>query len=465
MDSCMQMRSAMKKVFLFCAILLGFLQGWTQNFEMDTIYFEFDRYDLNSSDQYLLDSMIGIVTGYNSYFIQIYGHTDSIGTEQYNLELSRLRAREIALYLVDQGVDLKRIEYEGLGTTKPVGSNLTYRGRRMNRRADLAFIYANDLAIPGQEDTIAEQVVEAPPEEISKDVPDTIYCDYAPFIIDPSKQTVIIAPQGSKFMISPNTLQTDVAEVTVEVNELFDRKDILKIGMPTVSKEGPLEAAGMVSFSARNGRRQVNISTQDPVKVHLPATRRDADMAAYFGTGGSRGGRSRGRSDQPTFQPVNGWNVENDIPVEYLGREKAYDFELNKSGRFAIARPLYHSQKVGADDLGVDFAIKFKGKVFPRTTKATIMGETVKTYIPLKRKDKRNYTATNVKFLDPARTDLVIFAYQYDDKGNPWVAQREFKVGEVVSRKKSSKGRPVVKMKLKYRRTTVEEFNDLLGTL
>lgn len=459
----------MKNLFLSCFFLLSLVGGWAQTFEMDTIYYQFDRFDLQASDKVMLDSMIGVITSYPSYFVQIYGHTDSIGTDQYNLELSRLRAREIALYLVDQGVSLKRIEYEGLGTTKPSGSNLTYRGRRMNRRADIAFIFANELVLPGQEPDTTEVMVETPAEEISKEVPDTIYADYTPFNVDPSKTTVIIGTQGSQFLISPNTLETDVDEVSVEINELFTRKHMIQVGMPTLSRDGPLESPGMVAITVRNGRRQVNINPEDPIQVQLPATRRDADMEAYYGTGGSRGGgrgrRGRGNSDAPTFQPANGWNYESDIPVEYLGKEKAYSFEIPKSGRYAIARPLYHSQSMGAEDLGVDITVKFKGKVFPRTVKATVMGETVKTYIPLKKKDKRNFVATNVKWVDPARTELLLFAYQYDDRGNPWVAQRTFKIGEVVSKKKSSKGRPIVKMKLKFRKITKEELDEIIERL
>ncbi|MEL6592508.1 MAG: OmpA family protein, partial [Bacteroidota bacterium] len=356
----------MKSVLVSCLFLLVFSGAAAQNFSLDTIYFQFDRYDLLDQDKVLLDSLIGDFTAYNSYFVQIYGHTDSIGTDQYNLELSRLRAREIALYLVDQGVDLKRIEYEGLGTTKPVSSNLTFRGRKLNRRADIALVFADDLAIPGRVDTTANDIVETPVEE-PKDVPDTIYCDYNPFNINPTKQTVIIAPKGATFVVTPNSLQTDAEQVSVEINELYDRKTIVEIAMPTVSKEGPLEAAGMVSFNVRDGRRIVNISTEDPVQVTMPATRRDADMAIYLGTGGSRSGsrkRGRGASEQPKFQPVNGWNLEGGLPIQYLGREKAYSFPLVKNGRFAVARPLYHSQDTGPDDLGVDIQVKFKGKVF-----------------------------------------------------------------------------------------------------
>ncbi|MEL6841637.1 MAG: OmpA family protein, partial [Bacteroidota bacterium] len=94
----------MKSVLVSCLFLLVFSGAAAQNFSLDTIYFQFDRYDLLDQDKVLLDSLIGDFTAYNSYFVQIYGHTDSIGTDQYNLELSRLRAREIALYLVDQGV-------------------------------------------------------------------------------------------------------------------------------------------------------------------------------------------------------------------------------------------------------------------------------------------------------------------------------------------------------------------------
>ncbi|MFK7922107.1 MAG: OmpA family protein [Bacteroidia bacterium] len=457
----------MKTVLVSCLFLFSCLGAAAQNFSLDTIYFTFDRFDLQSSDKIHLDSLIGDFTSYPSYFVQIYGHTDSIGSDQYNLELSRLRAREIALYLVDQGVDLKRIEYEGLGTTKPVGSNLTYSGRTMNRRADLAIVYADGLVLPGQADTSAANVADVPVEE-PKDVPDTIYCDYTPFTINPAKQTVIIAPKGATFVISPTTLQTEAEQVSVEVNELYDRKTMVELAMPTLSKEGPLEAAGMISLNIRDGRKIVNISTENPIAVTMPATRRDADMAVYSGTGGARGGRSkrsRGANAQTPFQVVNGWNLEGGVPVKFLGREKAYSFDMLKNGRVAIARPLYHSQDTGPDDLGVDIEIKFKGKVFPRTTKAMIIGERVKTYIPMKRKDKRNYSAANVKFVDPARTELIIFAVQYDDRGNPWVAQRSFKVGEVASKKKSAKGRPLVKFKMKYRKVTKAELDELLSDL
>lgn len=462
----MQICVYMKTVLVSCLFLFSCFGAAAQNFSLDTIFFEFDRFDLQPTNKQTLDSLIGDFTSYSSYFVQIFGHTDSIGSDQYNLELSRLRARAIALYLVDQGVDLKRIEYEGLGTTKPVGSNRTFRGRRMNRRADLAIVFADELAIPGRVDTTANNVVETPVEE-PKDVPDTIYCDYNPFNVNPAKQTVIIAPKGATFVIASNTLQTDAEQVSVEVNELYDRKTMVQLAMPTLSKEGPLEAAGMVSLNVRDGRKIVNISTENPIEVTMPATRRDADMAAYSGTGGARGGRSRSRgaSEQPPFKVVNGWNLESGIPVKYLGRERAYSFQMLKNGRFAIARPLYHSQDTGPDDLGVDIEVKFKGKVFPRTTKAMIIGERVKTYIPMKRKDKRSYSATNVKFVDPARTELVLFAVQYDDRGNPWVARRTFKVGEVVSKKKSSKGRPLVKMKLKYRKVSKSELDELLTDL
>ncbi len=84
-----------------------------------------------------------ILKKYDDTNVLIEGHTDSQGSEDYNLELSRRRAQSVANYLAEQQVDATRFTLMGYGETQPVASNETPEGRRENRRVEIA-IMAND---------------------------------------------------------------------------------------------------------------------------------------------------------------------------------------------------------------------------------------------------------------------------------------------------------------------------------
>jgi len=75
----------------------------------------------------------------------IVGHTDSTGTESYNLALSKRRAMAVSDYLSAQGVARTRLRMDGRGELEPVASNASEDGRQQNRRVEVA-IYANEQA-------------------------------------------------------------------------------------------------------------------------------------------------------------------------------------------------------------------------------------------------------------------------------------------------------------------------------
>src|SRR6476469_10920130 len=75
--------------------------------------------------------------------IMVVGHTDSNGSDSYNLSLSERRANAAVNYLVSRGVDRSRLRAAGRGETEPVASNDSDAGRQQNRRVEVA-IYAND---------------------------------------------------------------------------------------------------------------------------------------------------------------------------------------------------------------------------------------------------------------------------------------------------------------------------------
>ncbi len=99
-------------------------------------YYEFDKYTLNKSTKEKIKIIANNYKDTATKFV-IKGHTDSIGTEKYNLSLSEKRANAVAEYMIESGVNSKKIEYLGLGSYDPEYSNSSYYGRAKNRRVDI----------------------------------------------------------------------------------------------------------------------------------------------------------------------------------------------------------------------------------------------------------------------------------------------------------------------------------------
>lgn len=100
--------------------------------------FDFDQAELKAEDKQRLDeALVQIKDLPEGAPIRITGYTDSVGSEEYNRELSMRRARAAEDYLVSHGVDQKRIELSGMGESNPVASNDTAEGRALNRRVEV----------------------------------------------------------------------------------------------------------------------------------------------------------------------------------------------------------------------------------------------------------------------------------------------------------------------------------------
>ncbi|MBD3348597.1 MAG: OmpA family protein [Candidatus Eisenbacteria bacterium] len=101
------------------------------------ILFDFDKATLRRNVEFNLVKIAAILNQFEEMNILIEGHTDSIGTEEYNLDLSRRRAEAVHEFLVSQDVDPSRMSWEGYGESRPVADNNTEEGRQRNRRVDL----------------------------------------------------------------------------------------------------------------------------------------------------------------------------------------------------------------------------------------------------------------------------------------------------------------------------------------
>jgi outer membrane protein OmpA-like peptidoglycan-associated protein len=98
------------------------------------INFETSSAVLTKESLPILDSVALVLKRYNYYTASIEGHTDNVGDDQFNLKLSKDRAKACYDYLMKKGVAAKQMRYEGYGETRPLAGNDTEEGRRQNRR-------------------------------------------------------------------------------------------------------------------------------------------------------------------------------------------------------------------------------------------------------------------------------------------------------------------------------------------
>ncbi len=104
---------------------------------MADILFDFGKFDLRPAAREALAKLSGIVLAHPGLKLAVEGHTDNVGSEEFNQTLSEKRAEAVRGYLVQQGLDADFVTAMGFGKARPVASNDTPTGRQQNRRVEL----------------------------------------------------------------------------------------------------------------------------------------------------------------------------------------------------------------------------------------------------------------------------------------------------------------------------------------
>ncbi len=113
---------------------------------LQNIYFGFDDYNLEERSKIELSRLVAFLQANPKINIELEGHTDHVGTANYNLDLSIKRAKAIYDYLIAAGIAAERLTYKGYGISKPLVSNDTAVNRQLNRRVAfrITHIQTND---------------------------------------------------------------------------------------------------------------------------------------------------------------------------------------------------------------------------------------------------------------------------------------------------------------------------------
>ena len=111
-----------------------------KSFQMESVYFETDSYLINSITKEILHEFSEYLQLNNNLIIEINGFTDNIGNSIDNQILSENRAKSVRDLLLLNGIDAKKLSFNGYGEAHPVSNNNTKYGRKMNRRTEFKVI-------------------------------------------------------------------------------------------------------------------------------------------------------------------------------------------------------------------------------------------------------------------------------------------------------------------------------------
>ena len=100
------------------------------------ILFKYGKADLSKDAKQTLNKAVELLNQIPNRTLVIQGHTDSSGSDEFNMELSEKRAKSVYDYMTAQGLNIKSVSYKGYGKTRPVADNSTKEGRAANRRVE-----------------------------------------------------------------------------------------------------------------------------------------------------------------------------------------------------------------------------------------------------------------------------------------------------------------------------------------
>ena len=107
---------------------------------LGNIYFEHDRTDFMPRALVQLNDLLDFLRQYPTVQIEVIGHTDNVGTPEYNQQLSMRRSAAVVAWLKSKGISAKRMKSSGFGASQPVSSNYSSSGRGLNRRVEIKVI-------------------------------------------------------------------------------------------------------------------------------------------------------------------------------------------------------------------------------------------------------------------------------------------------------------------------------------
>lgn len=108
--------------------------------ENSGVYFQTNKYDVNTDSQIILNKLVAVLNEYPETNVIVIGHTDSTGSDSYNMTLSEKRAKSVTNYFIEKGLASSRFTTQWFGENQPEYDNSTAEGRAKNRRVNVVIV-------------------------------------------------------------------------------------------------------------------------------------------------------------------------------------------------------------------------------------------------------------------------------------------------------------------------------------
>lgn len=272
---------------MLLGILCSFPSLNAQQTDQATIHFNHNSYRLTGQAKSRLDKVVESARNKEGIRVEIAGHTDSDGEEDYNRFLSKRRAIVVQEFLLAGGIDVERINISYFGENRPLNSNESAEDKQMNRRAEIS-ITSKKAAGPA-----IFSMFRKDPQRFRFPANRDIY-------IEGKEGTVIEIPANS--LVGKDGLPV-TGDIEISLLEYYKKSDIILANLHTMSDTFLLETAGMINIEARSGGEELKLREWSDMFVTNGRDSIPEEMDIFLGE------EEEGRVD---------WRQQGGIP-EYMG--------------------------------------------------------------------------------------------------------------------------------------------------
>ncbi len=262
----------MKKILIL--IVLGIaltFQFSAAQTSKEVIYFDYAKFVLKAPEEQKLNNWFNQLNKDKLASITLIGHTDTDGSNSYNIELSDQRVMTISTYLVSKGISKDKIHIESYGEDKPIASNDNEDGKQQNRSVEI-LVNSNS------------KTTESP-------VISSIYSRFKPenqiFLVPANEDVAINGTQGTIIRIPKNSFvgkngSVVTGTVTIELKEFYKKSDALMADLHTMSGKDLLVSGGMINITAACSKEELTLKKGSEIEIEFAGKKIDG-MKTFSG--------------------------------------------------------------------------------------------------------------------------------------------------------------------------------------
>jgi hypothetical protein len=237
-----------------------------------SIYFNTASSELNFQSKQILQKLSLDLQSKEILEIKITGHTDDVGSESYNLDLSEKRVGQTISFLNEVNFPIDKLNKAALGENRPILSNKTNLGRKQNRRVEISIVYQEKATRKDNIKDLFKQIATKPNE----------------FCVNPARDTVLVGRDGGIIEIKANSFELPVnckeKCVLILLRENFTKSSMLLDNLTTLSDGKLLESDGMVDVAAFDCQgKPLSLVRGNEMTILVPTKNKFADIQFFDG--------------------------------------------------------------------------------------------------------------------------------------------------------------------------------------